>query len=71
MSDTFRKDYKVLSPGASELVRECKEQAEILETFFKNIQSREMSLAMTNLEQALMWATKAIVLKDEELNHDK
>lgn len=29
------------------------------------IQNREMSLAMTNLEQAMMWAIKAICVQSE------
>lgn len=31
-------------------------------------QSREQSLALTNLEQAAMWAVKGIVLHEDELD---
>ena len=66
MSDTFRKVYKTLSADSSALIQETKEKAEELEVLFKKVGSREMSLALTNLEQALMWSTKAIVLNDEK-----
>lgn len=66
MSDTFRKVYKPLKPESSELILKCKEVAEQLESLFKSVANREMSLALTNLEQSLMWSTKAIVLNDEK-----
>lgn len=65
MSDTFRKVYKQLTPEASALIVTMKEKAEELEALFSQVKSREMSLAMTNLEQALMWSTKAVVLQGE------
>jgi hypothetical protein len=37
---------------------EAKKLAYVIDTFVPN--SREKSLAMTNLEQAVMWANKAI-----------
>lgn len=66
MSDTFRKTYHKLKEENSSLILECKNKAEELELLFKSVSSREMSLALTNLEQALMWSTKAIVLNDEK-----
>ena len=66
MTDTFRKTYKTLTEENSRLILDCKNKAEELELLFKNVSSREMSLALTNLEQSLMWATKAIVLNDEK-----
>lgn len=65
-TDTFRKTYKTLKHENSALIIQCKEKAEELESLFKTVSSREMSLALTNLEQALMWCTKAIVLNDEK-----
>lgn len=54
-------------------VQLAKERAEELEKVMREYSGREMSLALTNLEQAMMWCTKAIVLHDEkeqELNND-
>lgn len=70
MSDTFRKDYKPLRPEISALIFSIKEAAEILECYMTPIKSREMSLALTNLEQSIMWATKAICL-DAEAKDDR
>ena len=66
MSDTFRKEYRPLKQENSALIVCIKQQAEQLEESFRNVPSREMSLAMDNLETAIMWATKAVVLKDEK-----
>lgn len=66
MRDTFRKQYNSLSEDNANLVMDIKLHAELLEQFLLKISSREMSLAMTNLEQCVMWATKAVVLEDEK-----
>lgn len=66
MSDKFRKVYKQLNEENSKLIVEMKELAEKLDACFEYVKSREMSLAVTNLEQAMMWATKAVVLEDEK-----
>lgn len=60
MTDTFRKEY-----NACEKLNECalqiKNVAEELEIQIKKIgMSREVSLALTNLEQSIMWAIKAL-----------
>ena len=65
MSDTFRKEYRPLSVNGQSLIQKIKMQAEDVEHYMRTVQNREMSLAITNLEQAIMWATKAIVLADE------
>lgn len=62
--DTFRKVYKPLKEENSQLILSIKEKAEELEKLLQMIKNREMSLAITNLEQSIMWATKAIVLND-------
>lgn len=68
MTDTFRKVYKPLSEDNQRHIKDIKELAEAMEYLMNNFKSREMSLAMTNLEQCTMWATKAIVLEDERNN---
>ena len=64
MTDTFRKVYRPLKQDNADLIIKIKEAAEVMESLMSAVKSREMSLAMTNLEQCTMWATKAIVLDD-------
>ena len=64
MTDTFRKVYKPLKEENSQKIVAIKEAFEKVEEFMLTVKSREMSLALTNLEQASMWATKAVVLDD-------
>lgn len=66
MADTFRKIYKSLRPESSNLILKIKLHAELLESLILKINNREMSLAMTNLEQCVFWATKAVALEDEQ-----
>lgn len=63
--DKFRKTYKQFNGENAQLILEMKEAAEQLDALFGYVKSREMSLAATNLENAIMWATKAVVLEDE------
>ena len=64
MADTFRKVYKTLKQENTDLIISIKEKAEELEWLFNKVANREMSVAKTNLETSIMWATKAIVLSD-------
>lgn len=66
MSDRFRKTYKQLKAENSDLIQQIKLKAEELEDLFSRVTSREMSVALTNLETTIMWATKAVVLNDEK-----
>jgi hypothetical protein len=62
MTDTFRKKYNS-NPELKEFADEIKYLAEDLERHINLIKSgRERSLALTNLEQAVMWAVKAIYI---------
>ena len=62
MPDTFRKKYNTCHK-LHLFSQEIKIIAEQLEIKFKEIgQSREISLAMTNLEQSIMWAVKALYM---------
>jgi hypothetical protein len=68
MSDIFRKVYRALSDENSKHIVLMKEKAEELFSLFDKVNSREMAVAKTNLEQTMMWATKAVVLDDEKTN---
>jgi hypothetical protein len=68
MTDTFKKVYTVMPDDIKEAIFQMKEKAEELKAFFDKIDNREMSIAQTNLEQALMWATKAWVNEGDKIN---
>lgn len=66
MTDTFRKAYND-DVGLKELAIEIKSMAEGLEEHIKLIgKTRETSLALTNLELAVMWAVKAIYIEADK-----
>lgn len=66
MSDTFRTKYRELNEtekGAMERIKNTAEELESLynaqkENFGKN--PRHLAIAMTKLEESVMWAVKAI-----------
>lgn len=66
MSDTFRKEYKLLDEVGKANIIVIKEFATKLEEILNAISvnnscdNRCMELAKVNLEQAVMWAVKAI-----------
>ena len=66
MTDTFRKEYN--NDGSlRDFAIEIKSMAESLEEHIKMIgKSRETSLALTNLELAVMWAVKAIYIEADK-----
>lgn len=66
MSDTFRIEYTSLLQEDADLILMIKIKAEELEQEMVLVSNREMSLALTNLEQSVMWATKAIYLASEK-----
>ena len=66
--DTFRKKYHTLQADSTQLIHDIKDKAEELLSLLEMVKSREMSLAITNLEQCIMWCTKAVVLHDEMNN---
>ena len=66
MTDTFRKEYKSIPDDHSDLILTIKDMAEIVELNMRRVSNREMSIALTNLETAIMWATKAIVIDAEK-----
>jgi len=61
MSDRFRTEYRQLHPMEVALVKSIKTKAAEMEALFEQMTAgREKALALTNLEQAVMWATKGI-----------
>lgn len=66
MTDTFRKEYKPLDAEVKDKIFIFKSIAANLEKEFDLVQTdvatdkRCLALARTNLEQAIMWAVKAI-----------
>jgi hypothetical protein len=71
MTDTFKKVYTVMPDEIKQTIFDMKSKAEELKAFFDKVNSREMSIAQTNLEQALMWATKAWVNEGDKINASK
>jgi hypothetical protein len=68
MSNTFRKQYRKLTSAEKARVEHIKNAAEQLEALILSIPTDLLSdqtrmwqtrLALTNLEQAVMWAVKA------------
>lgn len=69
MSDIFRKEYVVLSSDQQEAISEVKEIAATLWRrfdFHGVFSGRELAIAKTNLEQAVMWAVKGITERKHE-----
>lgn len=63
MTDPFRKAYRPLSELEQQHVQEIKDTASALWAILDDPQrppSRERSLAKSKLEEAVMWAVKAV-----------
>jgi len=64
MSDVFRKEYSPLTDEQKKKMNDIKSRAETLLLEIDDIEfvkdQRCRALAITNLEQAVMWAIKAI-----------
>lgn len=65
MTDTFKMVYTPLPEETKQLIIDIKMSAERLEKLLRLKSNREMSLAITNLEQCIMWATKAVAIDYE------
>lgn len=65
MRDTFKVNMNELTYAGADLILEIKKKAGELEALINSVQSREASLAITNLEQSIMWATKSIAIQDQ------
>jgi hypothetical protein len=64
MADTFRKEYIPLTKEQIDRCAEIKDSAELLLKIINDMQIRSdqrcRALSVVNLEQAVMWAIKAI-----------
>lgn len=64
MAEVFRKEYRELSVEEKALLGSIKEKAQELYDLFPQVdgrgKNREISLAMTELENSVMWAVKGI-----------
>jgi len=65
MSGPFRTTYRDLSPYEKDLVESIKQKAELLYGLFNAVapasgSTREIALAKTKLEEAVMWAVKGV-----------
>jgi hypothetical protein len=67
-TDTFKKVYTVMPDAIKDKIFAMKEKAEELEAIFNEIDNREMSIAKTQFEGAMMWATKGWVKEGDRLN---
>jgi hypothetical protein len=57
----FRPTYRALTPEEKLLHDEIKAAAQILEAMYLRVNAgREIALAMTKLEESVMWAIKAL-----------
>lgn len=61
MNNVMRHEYKLLTEGEKDCMRLIKDRGlEFWELFDRIGQSRELSLAKTKIEEAVMWATKHV-----------
>lgn len=71
MADIFKKVYTIIPDEIKQKIFDMKSKAEELQVFFDQVNNREMSIARTQFEGAMMWATKAWVNLGDEINKDK
>jgi hypothetical protein len=61
INDRFRQNYREMSGATSSLILAIKMKAESLEHEFNRVSpSREIAIALAKLEEAVMWAVKAV-----------
>lgn len=61
VNNVMRHEYRVLTDAEKELMKNIKDEGLNFITLCEEIgTSRELSLAKTNIEQAVMWAVKHI-----------
>ncbi len=61
VNNVMRHEYRVLDENEKAQIQQIKDRSLELWTFFESIgNSRELSLAKTKIEEAVMWAVKHI-----------
>ena len=65
MTDTFSINTVEITHKGEDVILTIRRKARELESLINQVKCREASLAMTNLEQAVMWSVKAIVISEE------
>ena len=61
VNNTMRHQYKVLTDAEKAAMLKIKDDGRALHTYFASLgKSRELSLAQTKIEEAVMWAVKHV-----------
>lgn len=66
-SDRFKMIYQELNPEHLDLIKNIKGLAQLLSISFESVHNREMAIALTNLEQSIMWAVKGVCVMAEQI----
>ncbi len=60
-NDVMRQQYRILTMNEKETIAEIKAMAEEMYVYLNDLgSSRELSIALTKMEECVMWATKHI-----------
>lgn len=59
-NNTMRHQYRVLSDEEKQFMIAIKDKGLEFLTLIEGVQSREMSIARTKIEEAVMWAVKSL-----------
>ncbi len=63
LNDRFNVIYKDLNPDEMQIINDIKNHARVMADYFMRCpKTHEMVIAMTNLEQSVMWAVKAVCI---------
>ena len=60
LEEIFRKNYRELSPTEQQTIDRIKDKAYALAVEFNPTDTREKSIALTKLEECVMWAVKGV-----------
>lgn len=64
MADTFRQEYRKLTDAELQSMKTLKQMAQDMEDYLNEMNTpnmgREIALAKTKLEEAIMWAVKGL-----------
>jgi hypothetical protein len=59
-TNVMRHEYRALTPAENDFMRAIKDKGLEFYAMCEGVQSREMALAKTKIEEAVMWAVKHI-----------